>query len=491
VSKGYTSFREGDVLFAKITPSMENGKAAIALDLVNGFGFGSTEFHVFRSGSLVLAEWIFALIRQSVFRAAAKRSFVGTAGQQRGPTNFIENFEIPLPPLPEQQRIVAILRQADALRQQRRAANGRARDLLPALFQEMFGRKNIAELRWKRGTVSDVGEVKYGLTVNRQRRNANEEYPYLRVANVYRWSLDLSEIANIGILEGDLEKYSLEQNDILVVEGHANPTQLGRAAVWNGEIPTCLHQNHLLRIRPDPDMVTSNYLAGYINSAAGREHMLRFGKTSSGLNTINSSVLAEMPLLIPPLSLQQEFEKRYRFYKQCLQQYEKLERRLDELFNSLLAHAFTGELTATWRTAHAEELAAAARERDRLLDKEPVVISLESGSIHMTGHLVTAVVKPHRPYLVDELSDLQRQVLGAVRAAEAYVTAETLIDETNLPPEAVRRGLVVLAAAGLIQRISVETNPTGAAPVYVEAFRPLHPDDQVRLEDMAPLGIRP
>src|SRR5690606_38553705 len=67
VRRGFTPFVNGDILFAKITPSMENGKAAIASDLVNGIGFGSTEFHVLRPGPLVLPEWIFALIRRPDF----------------------------------------------------------------------------------------------------------------------------------------------------------------------------------------------------------------------------------------------------------------------------------------------------------------------------------------------------------------------------------------------------------------------------------------
>jgi type I restriction enzyme S subunit len=107
VRKGYTPFSEDDVLFAKITPSMENGKAAIARGLKNGRGFGSTEFHVFSPQPGILSEWIFYFIRQSSFRSDAKANFAGTAGQLRVPKSFLEGYHIPLPPLPEQHRIVA------------------------------------------------------------------------------------------------------------------------------------------------------------------------------------------------------------------------------------------------------------------------------------------------------------------------------------------------------------------------------------------------
>lgn len=71
VKKGYTSFRDGDVLFAKITPCMENGKSAIAKDLLNGFGFGSTEFHVLRANGRALPEWIYYFVRREASEQAA------------------------------------------------------------------------------------------------------------------------------------------------------------------------------------------------------------------------------------------------------------------------------------------------------------------------------------------------------------------------------------------------------------------------------------
>jgi type I restriction enzyme S subunit len=107
VRKGFTSFCEDDVIFAKITPCMENGKAAIARVLVNGLDFGSTEFHVLRPEQGVLPEWIFYFVRQSSFREDAKASFAGTAGQLRVPSSFLESHTVSLAPPPEQHRIVA------------------------------------------------------------------------------------------------------------------------------------------------------------------------------------------------------------------------------------------------------------------------------------------------------------------------------------------------------------------------------------------------
>ncbi|MEM2738932.1 MAG: restriction endonuclease subunit S [Candidatus Bathyarchaeia archaeon] len=102
VRKGYTYFKQGDVIFAKITPCMENGKSAIAKNLVNGIGFGSTEFHVLRPSNEVTPEWIFYFIRQKSFRELAARFMTGSVGQQRVPEEFLQNARIPVPPIPLQ-----------------------------------------------------------------------------------------------------------------------------------------------------------------------------------------------------------------------------------------------------------------------------------------------------------------------------------------------------------------------------------------------------
>ncbi|MEK4050508.1 restriction endonuclease subunit S [Bacillus sp. FSL K6-2839] len=109
VKKGYTFFEENDVLFAKITPCMENGKAAIAKNLKNGFGFGSTEFHVLRTSECINETYIHYFVRSKKFRLEAKRKMTGAVGQQRVPKEFLINYPLPLPPKEEQDVIVRTL----------------------------------------------------------------------------------------------------------------------------------------------------------------------------------------------------------------------------------------------------------------------------------------------------------------------------------------------------------------------------------------------
>ena len=107
-SKGFTRFQEGDLLWAKITPCMENGKSAIVEGLTNGYGCGSTEFHVIRpKNDDLLIEYIHSILHMKLVRQTAKLYFGGSAGQQRVATDFLENFNVPLPSKVKQKEIVA------------------------------------------------------------------------------------------------------------------------------------------------------------------------------------------------------------------------------------------------------------------------------------------------------------------------------------------------------------------------------------------------
>lgn len=124
VKKGYTYFEENDVIFAKITPCMQNGKNAIVTGLIDGIGFGSTEFHVIRCSEEVIPEWVHLFLRRQETLDAAIKTFTGAVGQQRVPANFLENLEIPIPvSIEEQYQIVSCLKaQLDEVKTARKAA---------------------------------------------------------------------------------------------------------------------------------------------------------------------------------------------------------------------------------------------------------------------------------------------------------------------------------------------------------------------------------
>ena len=156
VSKGYTPFVTHDVLVAKITPCFENGKIAQAKPTCR-FGFGSTEFHVVRPHAGQLdSRFLVHFLRQDRVRKEGERKMTGSAGQRRVPQHFLADFQIPLPPLPEQRRIADILDRADALRAKRRAALAQLDTLTQSIFLEMFGDPAANPKKWTRAKLEEA-----------------------------------------------------------------------------------------------------------------------------------------------------------------------------------------------------------------------------------------------------------------------------------------------------------------------------------------------
>ena len=256
----------------------------------------------------------------------------------------VARLKISYPLLPEQRRIAAILDQAETLRTQRRTALALLDSLTQSLFLEMFGDPVANPKGWSMSTIGDLAEVQGGLQVTSARKNLPVEVPYLRVANVYRGVLDLSEIKTIRATPAEIQRTTLVKDDLLVVEGHGNPNEIGRAALWNGEIEQCVHQNHLIRARFDCTKVEPVFASEYVNSPGGRQHLLRAGKSTSGLNTISVSNVRETPIALPPLPLQQTFATRIAAIEALKATHRRALAALDELFASLQQRAFTGAL---------------------------------------------------------------------------------------------------------------------------------------------------
>ncbi|GMT39023.1 hypothetical protein NHP20013_11230 [Helicobacter bizzozeronii] len=123
---GYTYFAQNDIIIAKITPCMENGKCALATDLTNGIGLGSTEFHVFRAKEGLLPKFLFLCLNQEAIRQEAAKHMTGASGHRRVPMSFYEALKIPLPPLQAQEQIVGVIAK---IQQERTALENTLRSL--------------------------------------------------------------------------------------------------------------------------------------------------------------------------------------------------------------------------------------------------------------------------------------------------------------------------------------------------------------------------
>lgn len=171
--------------------------------------------------------------------------------------------------------------------------NGRS-----ALQADDYG-DDIFPSHWQRSTIGQACEVSGGITKNATKGQGGILMPYLRVANVYANNLDLTEVKSIQVPEHLLGKYLLNKGDLLIVEGNGSIDQLGRVAIWDGSINSCVHQNHLIKARPRSPS-SAKYLLAYLNSPLGRSQIKEVSTSTSGLHTLSISKIERIEIPLPP-----------------------------------------------------------------------------------------------------------------------------------------------------------------------------------------------
>lgn len=382
VRQGYTHFQDGDVIFAKITPCMENGKIAVAEGLRNGLACGSTEFHVLRTKGAIAPKLLWYFLRQKSFRDDAERHMTGAVGQRRVPAQYMKNIEFSLPPLAEQRRIVAELDSLFARTRRARAELARipslvehykqailaaafrgdltadwrsthSADITPTLTEHNIKTINGNDLTqlppgWAWVTADELCEIKTGIALGKKRSAGTEliELPYLRVANVQRGWLDLNEVKTTFVTTAEAERLYLRPGDILMNEG-GDRDKLGRGWVWDGQIEPCIHQNHVFRLRLNAKEM-SPYYVSYFANELGKDFFLQQGKQTTNLASISLTKLSSLPIPLAPLEEMNLIVERIESAIHSLAKVEAETRKaihlLDHLDQANLAKAFRGEL---------------------------------------------------------------------------------------------------------------------------------------------------
>lgn len=259
--------------------------------------------------------------------------------------SFLNNTFIPLPPLPEQQRIAAVLSAADALCQKRRETLAWLEQLVQSTFYEMFGDLLKNPFNWNSNkTLGEVAEIVSGIT--KGRKVAGKELrsvPYLAVANVQDRALKLDNVKMIDATEDEIKRYRLLKDDLLLTEG-GDPDKLGRGTLWDESLGECIHQNHIFRVRIKDSDINPIFLNFLVGSPYGKSYFLKSAKQTTGIASINSTQLKSFPLLLPPYSLQQKFAEKLEMIQQLQSTYRSELAHLESLFDSLMYHAFQGHL---------------------------------------------------------------------------------------------------------------------------------------------------
>lgn len=234
----------------------------------------------------------------------------------------IRDFQIPLPPLPQQRKIARILTTLDNVIIQTEALIAKYQAIKQGLMHDLFTRgvdatgklrppqseapelyksleNRFIPASWHIASLSDFADVSGGVTLGREISGTGVvSLPYLRVANVQDGYVDLSEIKNVEILKSEIDRYALCPGDVLMTEG-GDFDKLGRGTVWKGQISPCLHQNHVFRVRPVSVDLNSDYLSHLTASAYGRNYFLMCAKQTTNLASINATQVKAFPLILP------------------------------------------------------------------------------------------------------------------------------------------------------------------------------------------------
>lgn len=328
--------RTADVLVPTIRPNLN--AVAIVPPQFDGH-VASTGFCVLRATATVLPEYVFYFVRSRAFVDGLVKLVSGAMYPAVSDSQVLAQ-RLPLPGLTEQGRVVDLLSRAEGIVRLRREAQRKAAELIPAIFIDMFGDPATNPRGWPLVPLGELADVQGGLQVTSARASLPIEAPYLRVANVYRDRLELEEVKSIRLTQAELDRTRLVVGDLLVVEGHGNPSEIGRVATWDGSIEPCTHQNHLIRARPVQDRLLPGYACALLNSAGGRQSLLRAGKTTSGLTTISARNVKEAAVMLPPIERQREFVERAQGVRAIERQQAGAAEVASAAFDALLASAF-------------------------------------------------------------------------------------------------------------------------------------------------------
>lgn len=354
-SRARKLIERGDVLFATVRPYLK--RIAVVPAELHGH-VASTAFCVIRANA-ALADGGF------LFHAVSSPDFLArvTAHQRGSSYPAVSDSDVlrqllPLPPLPEQRAIAHVLNAVQRAREATEAVIAATRELKRSLMRQLFTygpdperaptketKYGEVPLHWDLRALEACAHVQTG--VAKGRKLTSDEgtvvVPYLRVANVQDGYLDLSELKEIRIRVTELERYRLEPGDVLLTEG-GDFDKLGRGFIWNGEVPGCVHQNHIFAVRVHRDVLLPEYLAYLVQSDYAKAYFLTVAHRTTHLACINSTKLKAFPVPVPHLAEQERIVCVLRIVDAKLRAESNRRQALDALFRSLLHHLMTGQI---------------------------------------------------------------------------------------------------------------------------------------------------
>ena len=221
--------------------------------------------------------------------------------------SMLYDLMIELPSLDVQRQIVSNLDLLASIIRQRNQQLTKLDELIKARFVEMFGDMLLNSLEWPEKPLEGLADIVSGITKGRKTTETGLiEVPYMAVSNVKSGYIDWTTIKTILATKQEIEQYRLMPDDILMTEG-GDPDKVGRGAIIKNPLKDSIHQNHIFRVRLDKSELLPAYFAEYLQHQKAKRYFLGCAKQTTGIASINMRQLRALPVLIPPLSLQNQF----------------------------------------------------------------------------------------------------------------------------------------------------------------------------------------
>lgn len=246
-------------------------------------------------------------------------------------------IKVPIPSLTEQRHIIDILKRADSIRRLRKQAIDTARQLIPALFIDIFGDPVTNPKGWPMLTFGEVCDCRLGKMLDKKRQTGKHLRPYLRNANVQWGRFELSDMLEMDFDEKDRKTFSLRKGDVLICEGG----EVGRAAIWNNDLEECYFQKALHRVRPNTEVVTSEYIL-WLMWALAKSGGLVDSTSRATIAHLTGVKLKSLRIPVPPIERQKNFVALIENVNSILSQQEAAQSGTESSFQSLLHRAFSG-----------------------------------------------------------------------------------------------------------------------------------------------------
>jgi restriction endonuclease S subunit len=351
VEGSYTYFANNDVLLAKITPCFENGKLGIARNLKNGIGFGSSEYFVLRPSAKLDSEFLYYFLAQDSFRDAGRRVMTGAVGHKRVPKEYLENLPFPLPPLPEQRRMVNILDEAfaglEVLRANAEKNLKNARELFDGYLNTFFGQRGNG---WVETTLGQEVSLLSGFAFQSDHyTNSTDGVKLLRGDNIIQGSLRWDDVKKWPASEArEFEAYQLQLGDIvLAMDRTWVKAGIKYAQLSTDDLPSLLVQR-VARLRT-ADEAKTRLLFHLIGSRSFSDYVLSI-QTGLGVPHISGKQIEAFRFYKPPKAAQHQIVTRIDRLASDVSRLESIACQklaaVAELKQSVLQKAFAGELTS-------------------------------------------------------------------------------------------------------------------------------------------------